>query len=263
MSKAGDLEPVISGLMGFELTDRPAAATVVSTLTRIADGRHPSSARVAEIQGLLDQATKDRNNGALDEAEAQYRSALDLAIHQGARRQEGWAWDGLGACRWRQDDPEMAVKFFTRALNIAEDLDDALLRAWSFYNFGVCQRRRGDLTAAEDYFTQALALADTHGFSAVAGWTYHHCAELALGRGDLPREREMYAAALRACADVNDDVLTGWSLIRVAECAAKAGEVNEAIERYRQALAIGTRTSNYWMTRHAQEALEQIDPQLT
>ncbi|MBO3748167.1 tetratricopeptide repeat protein [Streptosporangiaceae bacterium NEAU-GS5] len=244
---------------GKPLTEHGRRTGIEIRLSYYADGQAKSAGRsvdrVADVKDLLKSATRDRDRGALDEAEAQYRRALELAVGLGARKEEGRAWDGLGSCRWRKDDPEAAIEFFTIALDIARQIDDIPMQAWGLHNSGLYQQKRGDAEAAEDFFNQALALAGSHWLPAVAGWTYHQLAELARDQGDLERERVMYESARRVGAATDDSTLLGWSLNHLADCALESGRSSEAAALYRQALVIGRRATNYGMIRHAEEAL--------
>ncbi|MCC5032159.1 caspase family protein [Streptomyces sp. WAC 00631] len=234
----------------------PAPESVPAPAPTPAAGRGP-----ADIDSLLTQATEERDAGALDQAEDHYWSALDLAIQHRARRQEGWAWDGLGSCRWRANDHEMALRFFTRADRLADETADAPLKAWCLHNFGVYQRERGDVAAAKDFFERALTVSDTHRCFAAAGWTHHGMAELARDEGDARQEREHYAAAARAGLASHDDVLAGWSLMNLARCAEHSDDFAQAGKQYARALEIGARIHNQWMVREAEGGLARIvDP---
>nr|WP_272919915.1 tetratricopeptide repeat protein [Streptomyces sp. SID4948] len=212
----------------------------------------------AEIDRLLEQASGARDRGALEQAEDHYRSALDLAVLHRARRKEAWAWDGLGACRWRDGDPEMALKFFTRADRLADETHDTHLKAWSLYNFGVYRHGRGETGAAKDFFERALAVAQAHHCAGAAGWTHHMLAEVAQSEKDTRREREHYAAALRLGRSSDDDVLAGWSLYHLAKCAEGSGDLPQAAEQYARAVEIGARIQDRWMVQNSEEALARI-----
>ncbi|MDX3613298.1 protein kinase domain-containing protein [Streptomyces europaeiscabiei] len=253
MRTAGALQSLIGQLMRFEPAERPAAAVAAATMREVVECLPTAGPGPADIDGLLEQATKERDEGALDQAEDHYRSALDLAIQHRARQKEGWAWDGLGSCRWRNGDHEMALKFFTRADRLADETDDTHLKAWSLYNFGVYRRTRGEPAAAKDFLERALVVADVHRCPAAAGWTHHQLAELAQDENAARREEEHYAAALRVGLDSDDDGLTGWSLIHVARCAERSSDLPQAGEHYARALEIGTRIHDQWMVRKAEE----------
>ncbi|MEH0422822.1 serine/threonine-protein kinase [Streptomyces sp. B21-083] len=258
MRSAGALQTLIGQLMRFEPAERPAAAVAAATMGEVVACLPPAGPGPADIDSLLEQATKKRDEGALDQAEDHYRSDLDLAIEHRARRKEGWAWDGLGSCRWRSGDPKMALKFFTRADRLADETDDTHLKAWSLYNLGVYRRSRGELAAGKDYLQRSLAVSEAHRCPAAAGWTHHQLAELAQHEGDARQEQEHYAAALRVGLASDDDGLTGWSLIHVARCAEESGDLPPAGEHYARALEIGNRIHDKWMIREAKDGLARI-----
>ncbi|MFF1872076.1 protein kinase [Kitasatospora herbaricolor] len=258
MRTAGALEPVIDQLMRLVPEERPSAAVTAASLREIVEDLEAKEQGAAAIDRLLAQATEEREKGALDRAEDIYWTALDLAIQRNAGRQQGWAWDGLGSCRWRAGDPETAMRFFTRAARMAEVTDDALMRAWSLYNFGTYWRGRGEPAQAADFFRQALDWADAHQCAAAAGWTLHQMAELAAEDGDTRQEKEHYAAAGRIGSDSGDDVLAGWSLFNTARCEERAHDRRRAREHYAQALEIGLRIPNRWMVEQSKGALQRF-----
>ncbi|WP_327398711.1 tetratricopeptide repeat protein [Streptomyces sp. NBC_01288] len=216
---------------------------------------------ITVIDGLLRQAHEQREAGDLGRAEDCYRSAIDLAIEHRARQKEGWAWDGLGSCHWRDGDPEMALKFFTRANRIADETDDRLLKAWSLYNFGMYWRRRPELAKAKDFFERALTVANTHQCYAAAGWTHHELAELARDQGETHLDWEHYGIAAQIGLESDDDVLAGWSMTCVGKCAERSGELEQARDYYARALGIGARIHHQDMVHKAEEGLARLtDP---
>jgi uncharacterized caspase-like protein len=240
---------------------RKVSAAAASAVGETA-GRPPAAAvDPAEIQSLLDQATEERESDAREQAEERYWTALDLAIQHRARRQEGWAWDGIGSCRWRAGDFGMAVKFFTRALRIADETGDALLKAWSLHNFGVDRCEQGDVPAAMDFFERSLAVSDAHRCHTPAGWTRHNLAELARAEGNLDQEREHYEAAARAGLAGQNDYLVGWSLIHAAKSAEQTGDLALAHDHYRHALEVGSGLHPRWIAEAAEEGLARVGDQ--
>ncbi|MFF3891064.1 caspase family protein [Streptomyces sp. NPDC001914] len=240
-------------------TDDSRAVSAAAATAGEAAGHLPSAdSRSPDIGRLLDEARETRDGGSLDEAEDNYWAALDLAIEHGDRGRQGWAWDGLGSCRWRVGDFEMALKFFTRADRLADETGDALLKAWSLHNFGTYRRQHDDVAAAKDFFERSLTVADIHRCHTAAGWTHHQLAELAHDEGDTRREREHHEAAARSGLACDDGPLSGWSLFHVALCAEHSGDWTEAGKHYRHALEIGARHHNPWMVEKAEQGLERI-----
>ncbi|WP_405856931.1 caspase family protein [Streptomyces sp. NBC_01515] len=241
--------------------DSRSVSAAAASIREVAEHLPTAGLGLADIDSLLEQANEERDGGALEQAEDHYWSALDLAIQHRARRQEGWAWDGLGSCRWRARDFEMAMRFFTRADRLADETDDARLKAWCLYNFGVYQHEHHDLSAAKDFFEQSLAVSDIHQCYSTAGWTHHQMAELAHDEGNAHQEREHYAAAVQAGLASHNDHLVGWSLVHIAECTERSGDTSQASEHYTRALATGTRIHHQAMVQEAEEGLARIaDP---
>ncbi|WP_052391088.1 protein kinase domain-containing protein [Streptomyces sp. NRRL B-24484] len=279
MTRAGALAQLIGQLLRTAPEERPAAAVAAASLREVAQAADVSQATdvsqavevsqavgavaAAEATGpgpddideLLRRATRERDRGDVPRAEDTYWSALDLAIRLHARLQEGWAWDGLGSCRWRADDPDMALRFYQRAACIAEETRDPLMRAWSLHNFGTHRRKKGEPEAARGYFEQALAVAEDERCTAPAGWTHHQLAELAAEDGDPLREKEHYAAAVHVARGTREEELAGWSLYNLARCEERAGDLPAAREHYAGVLEVGARIPNRWMVEHAEEAL--------
>ncbi|MCZ4101947.1 caspase, EACC1-associated type [Streptomyces sp. H39-C1] len=243
-------------LMGDD--SRVVSAAAAASMGEVVEHVPPAGPGPVDLESLLEQATEERDGGALEQAEEHYWSALDLAIQHRARRNEGWAWDGLGSCRWRAGDFEMALKFFIRADRIADETGDALLKAWCLHNFGVHRREHGDVVAAKDFFEQSLGVSDIPQCYTAAGWTHHQMAELAHEEGNADQEREHYAAAVRAGQASGNETLVGWTLIRVAKSAERSGDSSQAGEHYARALEIGARIRHQWMVHEAEEGRVRI-----
>ncbi|MFJ1754104.1 serine/threonine-protein kinase [Kitasatospora sp. NPDC088134] len=269
MRRAGALEPLIRELLRTDPAGRPSAEVAAAAL-RAAAGEptagETSSGGPAEgtaegaaaIDALLRRASAERDGGDRGRAEDLYWTALDLAIRRHARGQQGWAWDGLGSCRWRAEDHETAARYFGMAERIAEETDDPLLRTWCLHNLGLYRHRKGEHARGADLLAQALALAEAHRYATPAGWVHYQLAKVAAEGGDPAGERASYAAAARAGRDAGNDSLAGWSLVRLGGCDERAGDVRAAVEHYALAREAGGRTANRWLVQEAEEALRRL-----
>ncbi len=255
---AGALAPVIGQLLRLEPAERPAAAVVAATMREVADDLRAAGSEPADLDGLLAKGTEAREAGEFARAEDHYWSALDLAIAHRARDKEGWAWDGIGSCRWRSGDHETAMKFFTQAERVADATGNGALKAWSLYNFGVYRHRCHEPSAAREFFEQALAVAEAHQNHEAVGWTLHMLAELAGERGDSQQESEHYGTAARVGLDSGDDGLAGWSLYHAAKCAERSGDLAGAVNDFGRALEIGRRIRDRWMVQKSEEGLARL-----
>jgi tetratricopeptide (TPR) repeat protein len=240
---------------------RKVSAAAAAALGETAVLPPADSPRRAEIQHLLDQATEERDAGQVEQAEDRYWAALDLALQERARRQEGWAWDGIGSCRWRAEDFGTAMRFFVRADRIADEVGDTKLKAWCLCNFGDYQRKQEKTRAAKELYEQSLAVAVAGGHHMSAGWTHHRLAELALAEKNVDRAWGHYEAAARhGVADENRS-LEGWSLIHLAECEEAAGNLAQAHARFLEAARVGRGLQPPWVAKAAAKGLARIgDP---
>lgn len=270
----------------------------------IAFGIHAIAAadqdRILAARSLLDQAHAARHSGAFERAEVLFEQAREAAVAVGARRDEGWALDGIGVCQNHREAYGPAERSFTSALAIAEEVGDSELHAWNLSNLAGFARRRNDLPAAvrlygearkvahdhdhqqiemyalhdmgrclreqrefesaEDAFDRARRMAETIGYPHDAGWAWYDVAECAYARGDRERAQRNYENALRISVQVADKVMQGWSLCKLAKCLTDAGKKDRAAERYRQAERLASFLGDDPMRTYAAERLKRLGP---
>ncbi|NVI86378.1 serine/threonine protein kinase [Actinomadura sp. BRA 177] len=244
-------------------------------------------------RSLLDQAHAARYSDMFDRAETLFERARDASAAVGARQDEGWAWDGVGVCRYRRDECDSAGEAFAAALAIAEEVGDTELRAWNLCNLGSLALRRGDAAAAaarydeavdasrehpeiqaealvggarcaldqrspetaESLFRRAAHAARDAGNHSQVGWVWHDLGESARKREEYDVARDALESALHVAVEIGDRLMEGWTLCKLADCLRGIGDEREAIAMYEKALDIAASLNDEKMRDYATTGL--------
>jgi tetratricopeptide (TPR) repeat protein len=253
---------------------------------------------VLAARSLLDQAKSARNSEAFERAEDLYQRARTAAARVGARRDEGWAVDGIGVCQRQRGASELAEQSFAAALAIAEEVGDAELRAWNlcnlgdfarrradlpsalhlyeqaraaapdhphiaihaFKNSGRCARDQGDTTSAEESFEQVRQIAERIDSPRTAAWAWYDLGECARDRHDHERAEHAYQNTLRIATQHGYKHTQGWSLCKLASCLRDTGDTERATHLYRQARQLGAFLDDEHIEAYAAKRLGRLDP---
>lgn len=245
---------------------------------------------------LLDQAHAARHSGRFDRAEALFEQARGACAAVRARRDEGWAWDGIGVCRHRRGAYGPAEEAFAAALAIAEEVGDTALRAWNLCNLGSLALRRGDAGEAAARYEAGVAASGEHpdiqiealtgrarcalkqddpdtaeslyrraahaaaeiGDHGRAGWAWYDLAESARGRKKFDVARDGLESALKIATERGDRLMEGWTRCKLAGCLRDTGGRDEAIAMYEKARDVADRLNDTKMRDYATVRLEAL-----
>ncbi|KAB2370969.1 serine/threonine protein kinase [Actinomadura montaniterrae] len=330
------MEPDLSGLPGWlrdvvgralakEPEDRPSVRSLQEAMNRrpqvellqaayagaraeheharaegIAFGLHAIAAAAGDgvlmARSLLDQADAARYSGAMDRAETLFEQARAASAAAGSRRDEGWAWDGLGVCRRHRKDDDLAGEAFEKALTIGEEVGDAALTGWNLCNLADLDLRRGDFAAATARYDAALAVSAEHPaieldalkgtarcareqgdleFAAslleraarraeevedlpAAGWAWYDAAEDARGARDNERAKSDLENALRIAGRLGDRLMEGWTLCKLGGRLRDAGATREAAAAYEGARDVADALHDKKMREYATVRLDAL-----
>ncbi|MBD2892996.1 Serine/threonine-protein kinase PknD [Actinomadura sp. RB99] len=330
------MEPDLSGLPGWlrdivaralakEPADRPSVRSLQEAMTRrpqvellqaayaaaraehdharaegIAFGLHAVAVaaedRVLAASSLLDQAHAARYAGGFGRAETLFEQAREASAAVGARRDEGWAWDGLGVCRRHRKDDDLARAAFAEALAIAEEVGDAELRAWNLCNLGDLALRREDLTTAVARYEEAIEASQGHpGIELdalqgrarcarkqkeygtaeelleraarraeevddlrAAGWAWYDLGEVAREHRDHERATTVLETALGIATRLGDCLMEGWTLCKLASSLRDTGAAGEAAAAYERARDVAGSLNDKEMRKYAESRLAAL-----
>ncbi|MBO2459896.1 protein kinase domain-containing protein [Actinomadura violacea] len=266
----------------------------------IAFGLHAVAAaaddRVLVAKSLLDQADAARYSGAMDRAETLFEQARAASAAAGSRRDEGWAWDGLGVCRRHRKDDDLAGKAFEEALAIGEEVGDTALRGWNLCNLADLDLRRGNFANATACYDAALTVAVDHpaieldalkGLARcareqgdlelaaslledtahraeevedlrTAGWAWYDAAEDVRGKPDHERAKSDLENALRIAGRLGDRLMEGWTLCKLGSRLRDIGATREAATAYERARDVADALRDKKMREYATVRLDAL-----
>lgn len=200
--------------------------------------------QILAARSLLDQAHAARYSDAFERAEVLFEQAREAAVVVGARRDEGWALDGIGVCQNYREAFELAERSFSAALAIAEEVGDSELCAWNLSNLAGLARRRDDLPSAVRLYTNAQKIAHDHDHPRIAMYALHDMARCLRDQQDFISAEESLDQARQIAELIGASHDAGWAWYDIAECAYARGDHERAPEAYRNALQIGIQISD-------------------
>jgi len=161
----------------------------------------------------------------LEQAEKEFRLALELTQKLGARQSEGIVNESLGGLYLDRGDPARALETMKQATGIALEIHDATTVAQTRRKQGESLHALGRTGEAEEAFKDGIARLDSMGETARSGDGKLRLARLYLDLGRLDEAEAMARAAVeqheRAHVDSSE---AGAALARVLVAMGKIGE---------------------------------------
>ena len=199
--------------------------------------------RCAALVSLADVAQKQ---GHAAESSRCLAEAQKLALETGDRRLQVRVGYLLAEHHsWFDGEYRVAADDLRRALAIAEEIDDGLLRIIGHLRLGTLFINGGELSEAEDHLLRALRLAEQSGFHRDEA-----CATALLGfvryyRGDLEEAERLALQARDWLERTCDRTLQLQNLRELAKQALARGDPTLAEERLREALPLALESGGW------------------
>jgi serine/threonine-protein kinase PknK len=166
--------------------------------------------------------------GALDDADAALRKALEDVRSAGDPVEEAAVMTGLGLVAHRRGHLDEAAEHYRESLAVAERSGDDARVLTSLQNLGVVLHERGRFTEALDTYEEALELAEaleqTGRVVQLAGNLGHLWRYL----GELPRARDVLSRGLELARTEGNRYMEGRLLLLLGEAALADEEFAEA-----------------------------------
>ena len=252
----GDLDLVTADLDGAQALPHDGELGVRLALARAslldAQGKFEDAARVGAEAVKLARAGSDtrvlaealdalsgieNHRSRLDEANALSEEALTLAEAAGARPLVGLTCGSLGKHAVHEQRRADAIGYYTRALDIARELEDTFAEARHSNNLAIIYHEDRRHALAREHYERSLQLLATLGrraFQAIALGNLGILEE----EHDLERARARFEAARAILEDVGDPRLLGWCLGWRAAIDAQRGELELSREGFTRARAL-------------------------
>jgi class 3 adenylate cyclase/tetratricopeptide (TPR) repeat protein len=151
---------------------------------------------VTRARLLLTRCSVLTNTGKLAEAEQDGLQALQIAQAVGARPEEAYACNNLGAAYGTQGEYEHALGFHQRSLSIRRELDVAYEVEMALGNVATALSFLGRIDKAEPYYQEALEIQKRIGDRHGEGHSWHNLAWLYMDRGQPEAAEDAFLRAL-------------------------------------------------------------------
>ncbi len=199
------------------------------------------------------------DRGALDDALAAYRAALDIARALDMPARRALLLCAVGKVLSAQGDASAAETHFEQAHQIARDRNDAFLLGFVLEHQGYHAQSTGDFAAARDYFAQEVELARTIDDAETQFYAL-------LNYGSAEHDLQQYASALehhqQALAlahELANPILTALALQSMGEDHARLGHPDEAQPCLQEALNIFRESGMQAKVREVENYLNALD----
>ena len=203
---------------------------------------------IEQAHEQLKLAEEAQNKGNYDEAERIANEVLTsfvpteedpnvVLLHASASRL-------LGIVAWRRDNYPTALKFFNKALDLAEEINDKELIAKAINGIGTVNASISDYPKALDYFTKALniyeELANKNGIANNLG----NIGNVYENLSDYPKALEYLAKALTIYEELGSKYGIAKNLLNIGTVYQNISEYPKALEYYAKALVINEELNN-------------------
>lgn len=229
----GRTYPKLAHLFGTTDGSTIELPTACSTRTRV---------DVVESRGRMYTATDD-----LDRAEAEFNhleTAADELSDAGATRARARSLLGQSEVAKRRGDMETGAGRAREALDIADELDDDVLRAQIRRQLGDIAAGRGEFDEAREEYLTSLSLERVVGDRYGQAETHGTLGDVAMKQGDLETAQDHLERSLEHFREVTDRSGEADSLRTLGAVAMKRNAVSDARQYLRQALDLYRETGD-------------------
>jgi len=196
---------------------------------------------------------------AYDEAETQYRSALDLAEHLRDPSLLARAYLNLGHNRLRFARFDAAIPFLDRALAFGRQSGAKPLIAAALGNLGWCYYRLGDLDRAMDDLVRAESLSREMGLRDQQQRWMVDIGVLYFTLGDLGRAAQFERQAAKVAEEIGNQAWLAHAYHNLAEISLENGDLSAARSYSQNAIAIRRRNGDLSQLVYSELDQAQID----
>jgi len=174
--------------------------------------------------------------GTWNEAEADYRSALELG--KGHTALKASAQFALGKLNRLRGNYEPALEWLTQAQEEYSTLSDHPGLAKTLIETGTVFLRKGEYTQAGKYLNEGLKLASEAGDNFSRTLALNHLGTLALNQGDYFAARTLYEESLSLRREMGAKQGISATLTNLGILARRQGDYSTARDHYEQSLVI-------------------------
>jgi tetratricopeptide (TPR) repeat protein len=190
----------------------------------------------------IEQATRQRAAGQLDQADHTYRQVLaylqDQPETEWTRGNIALIYHRLGNTANLQGRLDEAEDWSRKSLAIKEELGDRPGMADTYHQLGMTAQDRGRLDEAEDWYRKSLATTEQLGDRPGMATTYHQLGNTANLRGRLDEAEDWYRKSLTIKEQLGDRPGMAGTYHNLGNTAILRRRLEEAEDWYRKSLTI-------------------------
>ena len=176
--------------------------------------------------------------GIWDEAEADYRAALEIAQRRQEAAMTASAQFALGKLCQLRGDFAVSLEWLTQARTRFTELDDPARLAQVLTEMGRVFSRKGEYAPALKNLNEGLALARDTGDKAGIALTLNHLGLMTLGQGDTAVGRAFLEESLALEREMGDKLGIAKTLNNLGEIAVLQADYDEARTLLEESLAL-------------------------
>jgi len=207
-----------------------------------------SSARLAKAMRRIGDVHS--RTGTFDEALAVYLDTLRLLEdHQAREPSQERLWDignllgAIGNLFRSLEEPEKALAYYQRSLEVYEQVDYNLGVAGTSYNLGNLLFEAGDHDAALEHYLRARETASLLDDPTLLSMATTSIGSVFLERGQLDLALQRFAESLELCRTAGRTRGVQFALKRMGNVRHRQQRYSEAVDHYLEALAIAQESS--------------------
>ena len=167
--------------------------------------------------------------GALDESIARCKRSLDLYQRLKDLFGQSQAYNNLAAAHYFKDDWEAAVRHYTAAMNLAEQIGYVEGMARSGNNLGEVYEVRGDLEKARERYQRALEIVQKWGMTYGVAVLHNSLGSVCVRARDWTRADKHLKRSLRLFEEIGSEEFLAKLFRHQAEVALGQGREKDAL----------------------------------
>lgn len=159
---------------------------------------------------------------------------------------------------FRLGDPEKAITYYHRALQLLDEMGDSKSFASKYMEISQHYKSVGKLTVARDYAMHSLAIYEMRNEQRLVGMTHQRLGKTLEKQGNLDAAEAEYNKAITIERELNDEVAASICLTSLAELLLKRNRMGDAEKEAQEALTFARSGNDAQAEGQALIALAQL-----
>jgi len=171
-----------------------------------------------------------------------YTRSLNIREELGDKKGTAMCLNNIGILYKNQGDYAKAMDYYTRNLKIREELGDKKGIASSLNNIGTIYYEQGDYAKAKDYYIRCLKIYEERGSQRGIAYILGNIGNIYYEQGDYAKATDYYTRSSEICEEIGDKKGTAMCLNNIGNIYIAQGDYAKALEKCRNSLSIAQET---------------------